>query len=78
MALCGGIVLEEPLDLSFDRLLMMMMSWIVSKTVYIAGFNFMADYGCTYTVDEQQHFRTMFTPWVKMPVRFVYLFIGLV
>ena len=25
MALCGGIVLEEALDLSFDRLLMMMM-----------------------------------------------------
>ena len=24
MALCGGIVLEEALDLSFDRLLMMM------------------------------------------------------
>jgi len=25
MALCGGIVLEETLDMSFDRLLMMMM-----------------------------------------------------
>ena len=25
IALCGGIVLEEALDLSFDRLLMMMM-----------------------------------------------------
>jgi hypothetical protein len=25
MALCSGIVLEEALDLSFDRLLMMMM-----------------------------------------------------
>ena len=25
MALCGGIVLEEALDLSFDGLLMMMM-----------------------------------------------------
>ena len=25
MALCGGIVLEEALDLSFDRLLTMMM-----------------------------------------------------
>ena len=25
MPLCGGIVLEETLDLSFDRLLMMMM-----------------------------------------------------
>ena len=25
IALCGGIVLEETLDLSFDRLLMMMM-----------------------------------------------------
>ena len=28
MALCGGIVLEEALDLSFDRLLMMMMMMI--------------------------------------------------
>ena len=28
MALCGGIVLEEALDLSFDRLLMMMMIYI--------------------------------------------------
>jgi hypothetical protein len=26
LALCGGIVLEEALDLSFDRLLMMMMN----------------------------------------------------
>ena len=25
IALCGGIILEEALDLSFDRLLMMMM-----------------------------------------------------
>ena len=25
MAICGGIVLEEALNLSFDRLLMMMM-----------------------------------------------------
>ena len=25
MAVCGGIVLEDSLDLSFDRLLMMMM-----------------------------------------------------
>ena len=29
MALCGGIVLEEALDLSFDRLLMMMMKGII-------------------------------------------------
>ena len=28
IALCGGIVLEEALDLSFDRLLMMMMMMI--------------------------------------------------
>ena len=30
MALCGGIVLEEALDLSFDRLLVMinMLQWI--------------------------------------------------
>ena len=28
MALCGGIVLEEALDLSFDRLLLMMMIYI--------------------------------------------------
>ena len=30
MALCGGIVLEEALDLSFDRLLMMMMMMVQS------------------------------------------------
>ena len=28
MAICGGIILEEVLDLSFDRLLMMMMMMI--------------------------------------------------
>jgi len=29
MALCGGIVLEEALDLSFDRLLMMTITVII-------------------------------------------------
>ena len=39
IALCGGIVLEEALDLSFDRLLMMMMMMrvdvYVGKPTYI-------------------------------------------
>ena len=34
MALCGGIVLEEALDLSFDRLLMMMMIMMIEGTVF--------------------------------------------
>jgi len=34
IALCGGIVLEEALGLSFDRLLMMMM-----MTIYIILFH---------------------------------------
>ena len=42
MALCGGIFLEEALDLSFDRLLMMMM-YVCSCTyvylyIYICGY----------------------------------------
>ena len=38
MALCGGIVLEEALDLSFDRLLMMMiMKWGKEGKQWIKG-----------------------------------------
>jgi len=35
IALCGGIVLEEALDLSFDRLLMMMMMMRHNLELYI-------------------------------------------
>ena len=34
IALCGGIILEEVLDLSFDRLLMMMMMMTVNSIIY--------------------------------------------
>jgi len=34
MALCGGTVLQEALDLSFDRLLMMMMMMMIYSTFF--------------------------------------------
>ena len=36
MALCGGIVLEEALDLSFDRVLMMMMYYQLHAVVILS------------------------------------------